>query len=307
VNTGEIISEPAGSIISIFGLDNGYYLADEILPGYGYWVEVSQDCSIFLEPSISRNFDAATTRNSDEKRKEIQSERSESLVTLNMNEQSELYFGFAENGSDGIDPDLNEVNLPPLPPASVFDCRFLMTENNSSITDIRSDSDMGAEFIVSWQAVSYPFVISWDLEELAENGEYLMTDAINGEFVNLDMREIEELVISETQSYITSLQISVTMPVDNNENELPQVTSLGSNYPNPFNPETTIPYQIAQPGKVNIEIYNVKGQRVITLVNEYQEAGYYQAVWQSNVSAGIYFYRMICGDACETRKMVVLK
>ncbi len=93
----------------------------------------------------------------------------------------------------------------------------------------------------------------------------------------------------------------------------PTAYSLGQNYPNPFNPSTTISYSIKNPGNVKISIYNVLGQNVRTLVDEYQEANAYTVVWDgmdnagNTVSSGVYFYRVEAGDYSAIRKMVLMK
>ena len=98
----------------------------------------------------------------------------------------------------------------------------------------------------------------------------------------------------------------------------PETTALLPNYPNPFNPETWIPYQLANPGDVQITIYDTKGIVVRTLVLGYQVAGYYKgrsraAYWDGrnslgeNAASGVYFYQLQTDDASHLRKMVVLK
>jgi hypothetical protein len=95
--------------------------------------------------------------------------------------------------------------------------------------------------------------------------------------------------------------------------QVPAVFSLADNYPNPFNPTTTISYSIPQDENVKLSIYNVKGQKVTTLVNGNQTAGSYNAVWngadKSNkkVSSGIYFYKIEAGKNTEMKKMVLIK
>jgi len=94
---------------------------------------------------------------------------------------------------------------------------------------------------------------------------------------------------------------------------VPFVTALRGNYPNPFNPDTTIEFSLQQPEMVTIEIYNTKGQRVTTLVNEYREAGEYSIVWNGRdsqnreVASGVYFYRMRSGRYTSTKKMLMMK
>ncbi|MFA7028895.1 MAG: T9SS type A sorting domain-containing protein, partial [Candidatus Cloacimonadaceae bacterium] len=90
-------------------------------------------------------------------------------------------------------------------------------------------------------------------------------------------------------------------------------TELQGNYPNPFNPETTIRYSVKETVPVTIEIYNLKGQLVRTLVNEVKTAGNYSVIWNGRdshnqpVSSGVYFYKMNAGKYSSTKKMIMMK
>jgi len=93
-----------------------------------------------------------------------------------------------------------------------------------------------------------------------------------------------------------------------NKIEIPQNFSLSQNYPNPFNAATVIRYTLPEPANVVIEIYDILGRRVKTLISEQQQAGYHQVIWNSqDNSSGIYFYRIQAGDYTETRKMLLLR
>jgi len=97
-------------------------------------------------------------------------------------------------------------------------------------------------------------------------------------------------------------------PTEENQPISPTEYSLGQNYPNPFNPVTFIPYSIRESGIVKLNLYNVLGQKLITLVNEQQEAGLHRAFLDaSSLASGIYFYRIEAGTFTQTRKMVLLK
>ena len=93
----------------------------------------------------------------------------------------------------------------------------------------------------------------------------------------------------------------------------PLVTALQGNYPNPFNPSTTIAFDKAVEGNVRIEIFNVRGQRVTTLVNEVYTPGKYTVEWNGTdqsgrqVGSGLYFYRMTADEFTSTKRMVLLK
>lgn len=92
---------------------------------------------------------------------------------------------------------------------------------------------------------------------------------------------------------------------------------LHQNYPNPFNPETTIAYSLQEPANVTLEIFNMKGQKVRTLINAYQQAGNHNIVWNAKdsnnheVSSGVYFYKLVSesnfGDYTSSKKMLFLK
>jgi hypothetical protein len=83
---------------------------------------------------------------------------------------------------------------------------------------------------------------------------------------------------------------------------------LNQNFPNPFNPTTTISYNLPKQCNTTIKIYNSTGQLMKTLVNKVQQAGEHSVVWNAmNISSGLYFYRIIAGDYISTKKCILLK
>jgi hypothetical protein len=90
---------------------------------------------------------------------------------------------------------------------------------------------------------------------------------------------------------------------------IPSNCSLSQNYPNPFNPLTMIEYQLPQASQVDLCIYNILGQKVVTLVSAKQPAGLYKVRWDAQgFAAGIYFYRLNTDQGFfQTRKLVLLK
>jgi outer membrane protein assembly factor BamB len=94
---------------------------------------------------------------------------------------------------------------------------------------------------------------------------------------------------------------------------IPATFHLAQNYPNPFNPNTRIRYGLPEAHYIKLEIFNTRGQKVKTLVDEYREAGFEVVSWDGRnekglrVSSGIYFYRLLAGDYVEVKKMVLLK
>ena len=120
---------------------------------------------------------------------------------------------------------------------------------------------------------------------------------------------------NSTGSYkILAITSDVAVGVDKNRLEIPTSFGLDQNYPNPFNPTTIIQYRLKEPTEVKLIIYNILGQKVITLVNHQQLAGNYSVQWNatneygSRVSTGIYFYRLVAGNKfTEVKKMILLK
>ena len=93
---------------------------------------------------------------------------------------------------------------------------------------------------------------------------------------------------------------------------LPTDFALGQNYPNPFNPSTVIPYQLRVAGHVRLEVFNLLGQRLATLVDGVRSAGVHMAQWDATdaagraVGAGVYIYRLSSNDQTESRRMVLV-
>ena len=110
-----------------------------------------------------------------------------------------------------------------------------------------------------------------------------------------------------------SFSPSNSVGVDNISETLPQRFALEQNFPNPFNPVTTLRYDLPENGLVNITIYDMMGREVKTLINQIQDAGYRSVIWDATndygkpVSAGIYLYQIQVGEYMQTKKMVLLK
>ncbi|MDD5766214.1 MAG: T9SS type A sorting domain-containing protein [Candidatus Marinimicrobia bacterium] len=93
-----------------------------------------------------------------------------------------------------------------------------------------------------------------------------------------------------------------------NENLVVNKFSLSQNFPNPFNPTTRIEFEIAEKAAVNLTVFDIFGHSVKTLVNESKSAGHYSVTFDgSDLSSGIYFYKVVAGNQTMTRKMVLTK
>jgi hypothetical protein len=88
----------------------------------------------------------------------------------------------------------------------------------------------------------------------------------------------------------------------------PMTYVLRQNYPNPFNPSTTISYDLPKQSHVTIQIYDILGKEITTLVNETKNVGSYKVVWNaSRLSSGVYFYRMTAGSFSSVKRLLLIK
>ncbi len=110
--------------------------------------------------------------------------------------------------------------------------------------------------------------------------------------------------------YYTRTSNPLITTVDEKKNSLPDKYKMYQNFPNPFNPSTVINYRIKVGSHVTLKVYDLFGREVATLVDGYQDAGEYKtqfSILNSQLSSGIYFYKIKAGNFIETKKMVFLK
>ncbi|MDZ7719033.1 MAG: lamin tail domain-containing protein [Balneolaceae bacterium] len=115
----------------------------------------------------------------------------------------------------------------------------------------------------------------------------------------------KEKAVSDARFLIT---INPNVPDGLIDDNIPDQFTLEQNYPNPFNPTTNIKFEIAETSDVTLNIYNVMGQRVATLVNEVKAPGTYEIAWDAQeMASGIYYYRLRAGGVVFNRQMTLIK
>jgi len=174
--------------------------------------------------------------------------------------------------------------------------------------------------------ISSPKVTSNHTKHIEINERHLMNynvyvdDVLEGTTTDLhyDIFDLEEgIYLFGVSAYYSSGNESEIVTVEGSVNAdnpvIPVVTKLIGNYPNPFNPETTISFSVSEAANVNVEIYNIKGEKVKTLVNGFMEANNYTYTWsgtddnENSVASGVYFYKMKAGRYTSTKKMILMK
>jgi hypothetical protein len=139
-----------------------------------------------------------------------------------------------------------------------------------------------------------------------------LRDSLNVELARLGpLQELVGLPVAEAVE--KALGDSTTTHVDDTRIVSPKEFALQQNYPNPFNPSTQIIYTLPKAAHVNLAIYNLQGQEIKTLVEEFQSAGAKSVIWDGTdnqgreMTSGIYFYRLSAGGFRETKKMILMR
>ena len=183
---------------------------------------------------------------------------------------------------------------------------------NETVTEVFTISNLGKAELVGNIIVTKAFDVSAEAFAIAagESFDVTVTFAPTKKF-----KYYGELTIRSNDA--NSPDVSVKLAGTGNEMHatdlIPRVTELKGNYPNPFNPTTTIRYALSSDENVSIDIYNIRGQKVCSLVDAVKEAGYHTAVWSGKdnsskqVASGIYFYKFQAGKTITMKKMILMK
>ena len=228
--------------------------------------------------------------------------------------------GVTENGNIFFDP-LLDIPSPPSPPGGTFvqayfdhadwnpilgnkynaDIQNPLVSGESRTWVITLDGNTNNSFLFQWSDFS---------ETFPENYSAYLTIESTGELINMQ----ESSSITFSGNFPQNVSITAVAEILSIEDELlPEVFALHQNYPNPFNPTTQIKYDLPEDALVAINIYDLMGRSIKSLVNSNQSAGYRSIQWNATnnlgepVSAGMYIYMIQAGEFRQTKKMVLLK
>ncbi len=270
LTVANIATTPVGIINSLFyGFSNAYTSTTTLVSGAGYWVRAS----------------AAGTMNTDAVAKNgvislpsIEKDWAKIIITDRTGKSSTLYA--AKKGVN-----LNSFELPPMPPAGIFDVRF-STQRSVEILGTESKS-------IALSSVDYPVEIR--VEGIALR---VMDKATNGKIVNSVLKSGNSVSISN--SGVSAIEIASI--------DKPTSFELSQNYPNPFNPATTIKFALPENANVSLTVYNQIGEKVADLINGPMESGFHSILWNAeNLASGVYFYQIKAGTFTSVKKLVLMK
>ncbi len=302
VDTNTIVSVPPGLRSSNwFGYTAGYIAVTQLVPGKGYWVKSTGTGKFVLaNPLVAKPIEGQTSG------VEVADVLNSLTITDSRGGSQTLYFGADAN--DAI-PVAMYV-MPPAPPVGAFDARFETADGGSMVQTHAAQVSGATEFAVSIQSDAYPLTITWNVNR--GTASYELADGVEGRaFRSKGMGGEGSMKI--TNSNVNKFSVKLV-----GDGQLPKEFALSQNYPNPFNPTTSITYALPVDSRVTMEIYNVIGQRVRTLVSDNQPAGYHAAEWNGmgnsgqQLSSGVYFLQLSAvGNNGKTfndiRKLMMLK
>ena len=207
--------------------------------------------------------------------------QSANVLTIN---GFELFFGLELSSRERL-----SYSLPPKPPVGSFDVRFK--------DGWRHVKDFG---VIELMPTAETLTISYDIRVPAGTQKYWTLRSSEGEEFILENTGVIEVP-------------SVDRFTLERKSNVPETFTLHQNFPNPFNPITTLSYDLPKDSDVRLTVYDMLGQEVITLVNSNQQAGFKSVQWNATdpmgrpVSAGVYLYKIEAEEFAQTRKMVLLK
>ena len=231
------------------------------------------------------------------------------------------YIGVIEDASDGED----RYDLPELPVIGSYVSLYFDHEGKDGLTrpytiDYRAPCEEG----VIWTMYCRTNInnkgnrLQWKIDNFPDNYIMAILDISHNRVV--EMKENIYSFTNEYESYPIRMMVFagteefVEVKLAEEKRKLPQKFNLSQNYPNPFNPATTIGFDIVRLSKVSLEIYNILGQRITTLINHrIYDTGSHEIIWDGTndsgmaVSSGLYFYLIRTENFAKSKKMILIR
>ncbi|TVR16458.1 MAG: T9SS C-terminal target domain-containing protein, partial [Balneolaceae bacterium] len=277
-----------------YGFNKAYYPASNIEPGYGYWVRASEPGTITLEHSAEKILAANQTENPWQRFNPEEKFHALHFISETDTLQT-LYFG----GDLPEEVSSSRFVMPPVPPAEAFDGRFAgiesrLAEGNTPQIALQAGEH---EVEVHLQSPGLSSMESWEMVQMTGDGRTVDRQGL---------RDCEAIVLHSAD--VTQIELVPQGGHIAEEPDLPNRFALEQNYPNPFNPITQIRYQLPVSSEVRLDVYDMTGRHVASLVNGQVSAGTHTLNFDArNLSSGVYMYRLQAGGQIFTRQLTLIK
>jgi hypothetical protein len=300
-----------------------------ISPFSGFWIQAGADGNSFefTEQSIVNSYGSAG-------RSTTEDETGSAVFTFHYQEHSSsVYLSFSPEGQINLDP-ADASRLLPMEARSHMTSMIHESGNSLSINnlpfDLSTDISMDMDVMMlspvegGYTTQEQDVTMEWDLSNIPEGMVFTLLDNTTDQTIDLDASETANITLPNKgilslessgfmgtypelgQSQFTLTIQAATTATD--VNPVPDVFALHRAYPNPFNPSTLIGYDLPRDSHVSLEIFDLNGRSVKTLINGYFRAGKHQVAWNADqISSGIYLVRLVTGKKVFNQKITYLK
>ena len=300
-----------------------------IAPFQGFWVESKDEGSTFSfnESSISslRGVNYRTV---------IDSTGSSSITFTNGESTNSLHFSFNLNGQIDHD-DADAYRLLPLNKKDHIASMFYNGSKALSIKNLPYDfnADLGIDLDVlmleksdvGFETIDEEISMTWDFSAMPQGISVILRDNLTNQFLNMNEASHHEITTQSKGGFETDLNQVLTYPLlgqsrftiylsgatafSGQDHLIPKEFALHPAYPNPFNPSTSIDYDIHEAGLVTLRIYDMLGREVEELINKVILPGKYSTKWNTSdkISSGVYLVRITNGEKVFNQKITLIK
>jgi hypothetical protein len=215
--------------------------------------------------------------------------------------------------------DATDIFAPNATPANnamyVDDFRFADSPIPVELTSFTGNVNNLGQVILNWETATEINNQGFEIERRTETSEYRTVGFVEGNgtiseprsYVYTDITaenginyyRLKQIDFNGTYEYSSEIEVDVNGPL---------TFDLAQNYPNPFNPSTSIKYSVSESGNIRLSVFNIVGEEVAVLVDGFSQAGFYEVTFDaSNLSTGVYLYKLQSANSVQTKKMMLLK
>jgi len=183
------------------------------------------------------------------------------------------------------------------------------------LTSFTANVNNLGDVVLNWETATEVNNQGFEIERRTETSEYRTIGYIEGNGTSTEPRSysyidkaadqginyyrLKQVDFNGTYEYSDEVEIDVTGPL---------TFDLAQNYPNPFNPSTSIKYSVPESGNIRLSVFNIVGEEVAVLAEGFSQAGFYEVTFDaSNLSTGVYLYKLQSANSVQTKKMMLLK